>query len=405
MQLVGIGRARIQGLVTDLFQGKKGKILLVISAGWFLSIGVRYTYPALLPFFQESFDLSLTEASLLVSILWISYAIGQFPGGILGDRLGEGNVLVISTLLSVIGIIAVAASNTVYILISGTIAFGVATALFGPTRVSIFTDLYAERAGAALGFTMAAGSVGNAALPILATLVASYASWRLGFAALIPIFVLITIALLILVPSRTSKPMAASESMSLDSLRKLVLATRRNGIPAVLLTHVIASFVNQGFIALYPVYLVSIKGLTPSVGATLYGLYFAIGVAIQPLAGTGRDRFGPKAVLITLLSVYALSLLALPLADGVIALGFLTLFLSARNGVGVITNTYISTALPEDIKGSGLGLLRTVWILIGATSPAIVGFFADAGHFEEVIFALAILAGSSALTAILVPRS
>jgi len=79
------------------------------------SIGVRFAYPTLLPFFQTSFGISLSVASLLVSLLWVAYAVGQFPGGVLGDRFGEGNILVASTLLSLVGITAVAVANTVVV--------------------------------------------------------------------------------------------------------------------------------------------------------------------------------------------------------------------------------------------------------------------------------------------------
>lgn len=391
--------------MSDLCRNGKGRILVVVSLGWFFSIGIRYSYPTLLPFFQETFAMSLSTASILVSVLWVAYAIGQFPAGLLGDRFGEGNILVLSALLSVIGITAVAVSNTVSLLVAGTIAFGIATALYGPTRVTIFTDIYSDRPGTALGFTMAAGSIGNTLLPVLAAFIASYASWRLGFSALVPIFIAISIALWFLVPNRTSPPINDGNSLSVEMIRQIVGATRRDGIPLVLSAHVVASFVNAGFLALYPTYLVSIKGLSPGVAATLYGLYFAIGVVVQPLAGTSRDRYGARTTLFALLGVYFVSLLFLPFVHGVVTLGALTLFLSSRNGVGVITNTFISAALPEEIKGSGLGLLRTVWILIGATSPAIVGFFADAGYFQEAFFALAVLAGVATVLTLLIPQA
>lgn len=400
---MGATESGIRHVISDLRQDGKGWILLTVGVGWFFSIGVRFAYPTLLPFFQEAFAISLSTASLLVSILWMAYAIGQFPGGVLGDRFGEGNILVVSTLLSVIGIAAVTISNTVYVLFAGTIAFGLATALYGPTRFTIFTDIYSERSGIAVGFTMAAGSIGNALLPVVAATIASYASWRLGFGVLIPIFIILSIALWFLVPSRTSPPINDSNSLSAETIRQVVVATRRGGIPILVSAHVVAAFVSQGFLALYPTYLVEIKGLSPSVAATLYGLYFAIGVAVQPLVGTARDQFGPRRMLITLLGIYCVSLLLLPFIHGIVALGLLTIFLSSRNGVGVITNTFISSSLPEEVKGSGLGLLRTVWILIGATSPAIVGFFADVGYFEEAFFVLALLAGVATTLALLVP--
>ncbi|WP_459820896.1 MFS transporter [Halorubrum luteum] len=391
----------VYGITSDLLEDGKGWILLAVSIGWFFSIGVRFAYPTLLPFFQDAFSISLSMASLLVSILWVAYAVGQFPGGVLGDRFGEGNILVVSTLLSVVGIALVTISNTVYLLFVGTIAFGLATALYGPTRFTIFTDIYPDRSGTAVGFTMAVGSVGNTLLPVVAATIASYTSWRLGFGALIPIFIFLSITLWLLVPRRTSTPI--NNTPSLELIRDIFVSVCREGIPVLVSAHVIAAFVSQGFLALYPTYLVEIKGLSPSVGAILYGLYFAFGIVVQPLVGTVRDQFGPRRTLVALLGIYCASLLLLPFIHGAILIGILTIFLSSRSGAGVITNTFISTTLPEELKGSGLGLLRTVWLLIGATSPAIVGFFADMGYFEEAFFLLALLAGIATIFSLFVP--
>ncbi len=381
----------------------KGWILITIGIGWFFSIGVRFAYPTLLPFFQDSFGISLSVASLLVSLLWISYALGQFPGGVLGDRFGEGNILVASTLLSLVGITIAAVANTVYLLAAGTIAFGLATALYGPTRYTIFTDIYSERSGVAVGITMAAGSVGNSLLPLVAAIVASYASWRLGFGALIPVFIVLAFALWFFVPSRTSPPIAGGGSVSMNTVHQVIGATRSGGIPILVSVSTILDFASQGFLALYPTYLVSIKGFSPSVAAMIYSLYFAIAVIVQPLTGAVRDRFGPRLTLVAVLGIYAVCLLLLPLVNGLLMIGLLTIFLSCSNGAWVVTNTFISTSLPGEIKGSGLGLLRTVWLVIGATSPVVIGFLGDAGYLEEGFLVLALLAVSAAVLAIFIP--
>lgn len=396
-------RTRAGKLLSELSQDGKGWILLVVSAGWFFSVGVRFAYPTLLPFFRDEFQITLTTAGLLVSGVWMAYAVGQFPGGVLGDRIGEGNILVISTLLSVLGIVAVTVSNTVVLLFAGTIGFGLATALYGPTRFTIFTDIYADRAGTAIGVTMAAGSIGNTVLPVCAGLVATYATWRLGFGALVPFFVAIAVAIWVVLPGRTSSPSGDQVGLSLDSIRKLLRAVSEGGIPIVVTIQTFAGFASQGFVGFYPTYLVSVKGLSPSMAAMLFGLYFAAGTVVQPAAGIGRDRFGARRMLMLLLGIYFVGLLVLQAVHGLAVLALLTVFLSGRNGVGVINNTYISTTLPDDLKGSGLGLLRTAWILIGATSPFVVGFVADSGRFEAAFLLLAAFAGVATALTTLIP--
>ena len=100
--------------------------------------------------------------------------------------------------------------------------------------------------------------------------------------------------------------------------------------------------------------------------------------------------------------MYFLGLLLLPFAVGPVQALFITLILSFRNGAAVVNNMYISDHLDPDIKGSGLGLLRSSWILVGATSPMTIGYLADHGYFEEAFVALALLTGLAGLLAFFV---
>lgn len=388
----------------DLWRDGKGWVVVAVGAGWFLSIGVRYIYPSILPFLREAFTMDLTVAGLLLSALWLAYALGQFPGGVLGDRFGEGNILVASTLISTAALLMVVASFSVWTLFVATVVFGFATGLYGPHRFTIFTDIYTERAGTAVGITMAAGSVGNTVLPAFAVAIAGYASWRLGFGALIPAFVLVCIAIYVFVPKRTSTSSTDSATFSWETLRRLRTSIVGGGIPIVVSIHIVTAFVSNGFLGFYPTYLIEVKGFTPQVAAVLYGSYFAFGVAIQPMTGMLRDRFGSKWTLMLVAGMFFLGLLSLLFAVSIVHILALTVLLSHRNGLGVVTNTYIADSLANDIKGSGLGLLRTSWILVGALSPIFVGFLGDLGQLEFAFLILAVIAGVATLMTLLVPR-
>jgi len=117
-------------------------------SGW----SIRYSLHS---FRRSSVSLSLRLVSCCQRYGGLRF--GADPGGILGDRIGEGRILVISSVISGVAIAVVAASIDVWMLFVGTIGFGFATALFGPTRFTVFTDLYSKRTGSAIGLTMAAG--------------------------------------------------------------------------------------------------------------------------------------------------------------------------------------------------------------------------------------------------------
>lgn len=80
-------------------------------------------------------------------------------------------------------------------LFAGSAIFGLTTSLYGPTRFTVFTDVYTDRSGTALGLVQASGSLANTVMPVLGAAVASYASWRLRYGALVPVFVVVMLGL------------------------------------------------------------------------------------------------------------------------------------------------------------------------------------------------------------------
>jgi len=392
----------------DLGRDGRGWILFSISAGWFLSIGVRVVFPALLPYFESEFDMSLTAAGLLITVLWGAYAFGQFPGGVLGDRYGERNMLVFSTAISTVAVIAVASAHNTELLFAGTIAFGFATALFGPLRFTIFTHVFPERTGTAVGITMAAGNVGNAVLPIIAGGVAAYAAWQYSFWLVAPLFAVTTAVMWFRIPAR-DKDQEPKSDITIASVRaagrEVIAGIRQRGIPSVTAVQVIMAIAYQGFVGFYPTYLISVKGVSPALATTLFGMFFASAIVVQPLVGTLQDRIGSKPTLLTIVAMFFVALLGLWYATALPALVGLTLLASSRTGTGVINNTFIASALPEDVQASALGFLRTGWIAIGALAPVAIGALGDQGALKEGFLLLAIAAGIGLLFVLFIPKT
>lgn len=69
--------------------------------------------------------------------------------------------------------------------------------------------------------------------------------------------------------------------------------------------------------------------------------------------------------------------------------------LGTRAGMAPLNDTYLITALPNDVQGSGYGMLRTIYLSLGALGSVIVGVFVDHDLFDE---AFLFLTGITALT-------
>ncbi|WP_380676177.1 MFS transporter [Salinigranum sp. GCM10025319] len=374
------------------------RILLVVSYGWFLSLGTRLVFPALLPQIRATFDITFTTAGLLLSLLWFAYAVGQFPGGLLADRIGEGRVLYLSSIVSGLTIGVVFVSSTPLTLAVGIVAFGFSTALFSTTRFTVCSDLYPDRAGRAMGVTGAAGNVGNSVLPFVAGLVAVSSTWRYGVGYVVPLFVLAAVGVRAVVPTYTSESETPDEGLSAAFFRSLFSQVRNRSILLVTAIHLLTMFTWQGFTGFFPTYLIEVKTFTPSTATALFSLFFLLGVLVQPLSGACGDRFGPRWTLGVCFVFVSLSLAALPFVDGLPGLVVVTVGVSGLLGISPVTMMVLSRSLPDGMKGSGLGLLRSVYILLASSGPFVVGSFADAGLFDE---AFVLLSGVGCLALVL----
>lgn len=391
--------ANVRAVLRDLRRDGRGPVLLFVAAGWFFSLGVRLVYPALLPYIRSDLGLGLTAAGLLITALWTAYALGQFPGGILRDRVGDRAILAASTALSAVTLLVVVLSATAPALFAATMLFGFGTALFGTARFTVLADTYGARDGVAIGITMAAGNVGNVVLPVVATLIATTLAWRAGFGLAVPFFAALAVGLWWAVPGKGSG--ATAGALSARTLGRIRSGVSRRPVLVATGVLLLVHFAWQGFTGFYPTYLVERKGLAPSVAAAVYGLFFASGIVVQPLAGACSDRYGPRPTLLAAIGATVLTLGAVPLAEGLPALVALTVLASGVLGVVPVGNAYLVAALPADVEGGGLGLLRTVYITGGSAGPLLVGAVADRGHFD---LAFPLLAAAAAVAAVLAAR-
>lgn len=299
--------------------------------------------------------------------------------------------MALSTLISAAALVFVFLSTQIWMLFVATVAFGFATALYWPTRFPVLTDIYSANVGSAIGLTLSAGSLGNDAFPVLATFVAGYTSWRLGFGIFVPLFGLFVIALWLAVPARTSGRESAVDTLSLATSRRIKAGITMDSIPAVVGIQTTVSFIIQGFSSFYPAYLTIVKGVSVATAATLFGLFFAVGAVIHPLAGRAMDRFGAWVTLAAFNSGTVGALWLLPFAHSVLQLFAITVLFSCWNGCGVITQTYIADTLPAEMQGTGLRTLKAGWMTVGATSPLLIGVLGDNDLFDEGFLLLAVV--------------
>jgi MFS family permease len=387
-----------------LWGGGKGRSLIVIAGAWGFLLGTRMIYPVLLPYFRESFGLSLTVAGFLVTILWLGSAVGQLPGGMLADRYSERAVMTAGAVVVGLAVLTVVLAPTAAALFAATAFVGVGQSLYPVARITLLTEMYPDRVGSALGVTMATGDLGQTVMPPIAGTLAVAVAWQVGLGFMIPLLAVSALALWILLPAQTDTEHDAG-SLSTEALRALAAELWQSNMLFFVFILFLYILVWQAFTGLYPTYLVEQKGLSSSTAALLFSLFFACGVVVKPAAGVAYDRIGARGSLVGALAGPVVGLGFLPVVDSLPALVVLTALVSTMLGSGAITQSFLSEAFSEEIRGTGLGAVRTTAATLGAVGPVLFGVVADRGYFDEGYFVLAGIMLAAILLALRLPDS
>lgn len=382
----------------------RGWTLLVVAVGWLVLSGFRVVLPALLPQIKVDFAVDNANTGFALTVLWLLYASLQFPGGVTADRIGERKLLVGGAALSALSFGAFYVAPVFPLFLLACALFGIAAGLFGTPRDMLLSRTYPETDSTAYAVTFAAGSLGAATLPYVATAIASRWDWRLAVAWMLPLLLLIALGLWRVVPPSPST--AGDDRLSVgETVRRTLGALTDRSVLLASGVFLPFIFTYQGLVAFLPTYLVEIKGLDQGFAALLFGLLFVVGVVTQPVAGHAADQYGERRMVLVVILLATGTLVALPLLDGTLVLAILVPLLGVRIAIGPLVSAFIVRALPRPIQGTGWGFLRTLFFGIGATGSTMIGLFADAGLFDVGFLVLAGLTGLTAVFWLLTPRS
>ncbi|MFP4218341.1 MAG: MFS transporter [Salinarchaeum sp.] len=364
----------------------KAKYLVTIAGGWGTLLGIRMIYPVVLPYFRSAFDLSLTVAGLLITVLWLGSALGQLPGGLLADRYSERLIMTAGAFTVAGALMVVLIAPTPLALFVATGLVGLGQSLYPIARITALSTIYPDRIGSALGVTMATGDLGQTIFPPIAGALAATIAWQAGVGFLIPLLLLVGGLLWVILPEseRTTSPRERS-------FREVLATLRGANLLLVAFLLFLYILIWQSFTGLYPTYLIEQKGLPEWVASLLFSVFFGVGVIVKPLAGAAYDRIGMRRALVAVLVGPIVGLAALPFIEGQVALGVVTALVSTMLGTGAVTQSFLSDVIPDDIEGTGLGIVRTTSATLGAAGPVVFGALADRGFFDEAYLLSAVV--------------
>ncbi len=374
--------------------------LVLTAAIWFLAKFLRYAFPPLFDAFGASFGVSDAVLGAAFSGLMLVYAAMQFPSGVLADRLGTVTVITAGAVVAAAASLVLVVDSPFLVVVGAMLVIGAGTGAHKTVAVRLLARAYPARTGRALGvldtFGAFSGVVAPAAVVAVASLhIGSIAGWRLLFFGAGLVGLALAVTFRIRVPLRLpdeASGIDASANGRGGGIARYAALFRDWRFSAFALLTVLFSFTYNGLVAFAPRYLTVEAGLTTATASLLYsGLFLAS--LVQLVTGNLSDRVGRLPIIVATLGLASVALVAFvaltETGEPILLGGLLVAVGIGSHGFRPVRGAYLMSAIPDDVAGGGLGVVRTLLMGAGAIAPAIVGTLSETAGFEAAFWLLA----------------
>jgi MFS family permease len=347
-------------------------------------------YSGSVPVLMRDWHMSAGEAGLIHTGWHAGYLVSLFVVGFLTDRFGAKRTFLVTSWAACVSAILFAffadgfRSALVLYTLTGLCSGGSYT----PGLALISQRFLPKRRGAAMGWFLAASSLGYAVSLFFGSALIALEGWRAFFifAAAGPVLG----ALIARQVLRDTRNIIAPRHSGAGVLLSLVEVVRNKPAMLAIWSYAFHSWELLGLWAWLPAYLAAIAGrdygtAAASLGALLTGLSFATNAFGSVMGGRLSDRLGRTAVMLMM----TITSLVCSLTFGwlfSLPLWLVTLVAIVYNLTALGDSSVYSTALTEIVPARYLGaaysLRAVIGFGLGAVSPAVFGAVLD--YFARV---------------------
>lgn len=389
----------------NLFRGYSGRVFIVIAIGTLVANLGRQALPPLLPAIIEGLAITPAAAGFALSLMRICFAICQYPSGRIADAVARKSAVMIG-LVGMITAFALLTQVLSYpVLLVSTALLGVGSAFFFVSERVLLADLFVRKRGSAFGVNSAISRIGSILAAGLAVAALGIGRWQIAFVPVVG-FLLITV---VLFHGTSREAYRIAELFRVEFRRGIRGSVRRVfGVAEIrwlVVVYTLVIFAWEGLLSFLPTFLQVEKGFSPAFASGGFAALFAIGIIIQPLAGSVSDRWDRRLVagVATLVSGIGLVVLVTGESPSPIILG-IVLYAAGVMAFTPVLQAYLMDVFPEENKGGDFGAFKTVYEGISSLGPTYVGVVAGFASYTVAFSGfLACFAGAAAILLVLSP--
>ncbi|MGZ3589457.1 MAG: MFS transporter [Thermodesulfobacteriota bacterium] len=374
------------------FRSQLSPIFFLVEI-FFLNFMSRIILSPLLPTVERDLKIGHEEAGSLFFLISFGYCIMLLGSSFISSRLNHRRTIILSTVVVGGALLFVGLSRQFWMVRIGLFALGMAAGLYLPSGIATLTELANPRHwGKAISIHEMAPNLSFVMAPLIAEMLLGFFSWQ----GIFTLFGIVSILSGILFSFFGKGGRFSGESLNISILRVIlkepsfwvIMALFSLGIGGTL-----------GMFAMFPLYLVSERGMDQVWANTLVGLSRISPVGVAILSGWVTDRLGPKRALKVIFLANGIAIFLLGLASGswMIPLIFVQPMLASSffpPGFAALSRIGGS-----NLKNIAVSLTMPVGFLIGGGMiPAMIGVVGQARSFSSGFMILGgVLAGGALL--------
>ena len=352
-------------------------------------MAARLVISPVVPSIGDAFGVPNGALGLALTGMWMGYAAAQFPSGLLADRYGERSIILVAVGGTAVASAMLAFAPTYPVFLIGTAVLGIVAGLHYSVATSLLTRT-TDQIGTAIGIHTAGAPVAGVLVPMIAGAVGAGLGWRWALA--LGVVFALPVTALVLYVIRPRPPVRPDESVW-SRLRPNILLNllRRPPIFRTVLLSAVGMFVWQATASFLPAFLVAHHGFSAATAGALFSGYFLVQGLTQPGIGTLSDRIGRNAAASLAIGVGIVGYGLLVVGSG-LTLAIVSVSLAGLSmGWGAALMPKFMDHLDDHERSSGFGLVRTVYMMLGAAGSVVTGFVADLLGWDVAFLGLALL--------------
>jgi YNFM family putative membrane transporter len=366
-------------------------VLSACTLAFFATMVARLVISPVVPAIGAEFSVSNAAIGLALSGMWLAYALSQFPSGLLGDRYGERVVILVAVGGTAVASLLLALSPTFLVFVVFTATLGAVAGLHYSVATTLLSKIFTNT-GTAIGVHSAGAPIAGLLAPVLAAYAGTVLGWRyavvLGTVAAAPAVVLVARGIRPVEPRRPGQRIR-------DRIDPTLLAelVSRPPIAGTMVVAVLSAFVWQGTASFLPTFLVEHRGYSEQAAGVVFSGYFVVQGVGQPGMGWLSDRIGRDAAMAVCALTGVAGYTLYVVGPGVGSVVLATALVGIAMSWGATMLPKFLDYMSDDEEGMGFGLVRTTYMVFGASGSVGVGVLADLFGWAVAFLALAGILG------------